>query len=401
MSFFISGISKLNYFRPVLVFLFTNGVKINMNPGQTELKPNILLAPLDWGLGHATRCIPLIRSLLRHPCQVILAGEGIGRELLSREFPDLPFLDLPGYRVRYSRSAGALPFALMAQIPKLVSCIQYENQRLAEWVKERRVDAVISDNRFGLSHPGIPCVFMTHQLEIRTPLKPFTRLLQQLNYRYINRFTECWVPDAEGQVNLSGELGHPKKMPHIPVRYTGPLSRFRRGVPSGKGSGLLVLLSGPEPQRTMFEEMVIDQLEDIQGPVVLVRGLPGDDHQLSVPEWVSVFNHLPAEELEEKMRHADLVLARCGYSTIMDLGAVNQKSILVPTPGQTEQEYLAAHLMKHGFALCIEQDKFRLKQAMDLASSFPYHPMPATNEAEMDLLVMRFLDTIKSVHQFH
>ena len=146
---------------------------------------------------------------------------------------------------------------------------------------------------------------------------------------------------------------------------------------------------------------MIDQLEDIQGPVVLVRGLPGDDHQLSVPERVSVFNHLPAEELEEKMRHADLVLARCGYSTIMDLGAVNQKSILVPTPGQTEQEYLAAHLMKHGFALCIKQDKFRLKQAMDLASSFPYHPMPATNEAEMDLVVMRFLDTIKGGHQFH
>jgi UDP:flavonoid glycosyltransferase YjiC (YdhE family) len=400
MSFFISGISKLNYFRPVLVSHFTNGVKINMNPRQTELKPNILLAPLDWGLGHATRCIPLIRSLLRHSCQVILAGEGKGRELLSREFPDLPFLDLPGYRVRYSRTAGTLPFLLLAQIPKIVSCIQYENQRLAEWVKERRVDAVISDNRFGLSHPDIPCAFMTHQLEIRTPMKPVTRLLQQLNYRYINKFSECWVPDSSGPVNLSGELGHPKKLPGIPVHYTGTLSRFRMGEGSGKRSGLLVLLSGPEPQRTMFEEMVIDQMEDIPGSVILVRGLPGEDHQLSVPANVRVFNHLPAEELEEQMRHAEMVLARCGYSTIMDLAAMKQKSILVPTPGQTEQEYLAGHLMKHGFALCIEQHKFRLKQAMDLASGFPYHPMPGRNEAEMDLVVKGFLDKIKAGHKF-
>ena len=388
-------ISKLNYFRRVLVSYLIKGPKINMNQPGTSLKSNILIAPLDWGLGHATRIIPIIKTLLEQDAGVILAGEGKTRILLEKEFPQLPFIQLEGYNVTYSDNKWSLPFVLASQIPKIISAIQNEQEWLYETVEKYNIGGIISDNRYGLYHHEIPCIFITHQLLIKTGWGSLSDLLlQEQNYGYINRYTECWVPDHLNLPGFAGELSHPKNLPEIPLKYIGPLSRFTQ-VSLQNEKHILIILSGPEPQRTKLEEILIAQLQDHKGPVVLIRGLPGNDSKIDVPENVSVFNHLPAHMLLEKLNEASFVISRCGYSTIMDLAVLKKKSILIPTPGQTEQEYLAVELMKNNFAFCIGQEKFRLKNVLELAQSFNYKMDHFECESKLDNAVMEFLKMIE------
>jgi UDP-N-acetylglucosamine transferase subunit ALG13 len=366
-----------------------------MDQASTTWKPSILIAPLDWGLGHATRCIPIINALIQKNCNVLIAGEGKTSALLHKEFPHLTFVDLKGYRVSYSRSKWALPFSIGRQIPKILSTIQYENERLKEIVKEHSVHGIISDNRYGFYHDRVPSVFLTHQLRVKTGLGPLAdNYLQKLNYQYINRFTQCWVPDGPTVQNLGGELSHSKCLLAVPCRYIGVLSRFQRAA--GKENHLLVLLSGPEPQRTVFEDVLIRQLAEYNSPVILVRGLPGEAETLSLGPNVTVYNHLASGELNRLMNDASVIVSRCGYSTVMDLAVLEKKSILVPTPGQTEQEYLAKHLMSSNFAVCIDQGKFRLKQALELSGSFPYQLDSFAPESYLSGALDDFLSYIRT-----
>lgn len=363
-----------------------------MDRPQTALKPTILIAPLDWGLGHATRCIPVIQHLLRQNCRILLAAEGKIKTLLESEFPELTFLPLEGYRVHYSRSRKALPFTLAFQLPKILASIKKEKAWLEAMVKEHTIDAVISDNRFGMYHPSIPSVFITHQLRIQTPGgKLANDLLQKLNYRYINRFSECWVPDTAGEDNLGGALSHPAILPLIPVHYLGSLSRFTKttAVPP---KHLLILLSGPEPQRTLLEELLLKQLNAYNDTVVFVRGLPGHLEQINAPANVTIYNHLAKQELEQKINEASFVIARCGYSTVMDLAVLQKKSILIPTPGQTEQEYLAGYLLNKKFALCIEQQNFDLTTALNTAAVFHYQLPDINPSLQLQQVIVHFLE---------
>lgn len=361
---------------------------------QDDLSPKILVAPLDWGLGHATRCIPIVRELLRQNCTVILAASGKGKKLLQQEFPHLSFVDLPGYEIEYASTAWGLAIKIVAQIPKLLSAIKGEQAWLQKLVAKEKLDAVISDNRYGLHHPKIYSVFITHQLSIKAPLKMAENVLQQEAYKHINRFDECWVPDAEGEENLAGELSHPLNKPAVPLYYTGPLSRIAKKGIESNASHLLIFLSGPEPQRTLLENLLLKELKDYTKPVVFVRGLPGEAEPLIVAENIIVYNHLSAKELEQKLHDAFLVISRCGYSTVMDLVAMQKRSVLIPTPGQTEQEYLAKHLMRKNFALCVEQKKFRLKNVLTLVETFPYQ-LAFQLENHSREVIERFVETVK------
>jgi len=338
---------------------------------QPVASSKVLIAPLDWGLGHATRCVPIIRELIAQNCTVVVAASGKVKALLELEFPHLIFLDLPGYEIEYASSAWELPLKIVAQIPKLLAAIKSEEAWLKKIVDEEKIDVVISDNRYGLHHSGIKTVFITHQLLIKAPIKLAEDFLQEINYKYIDQFDECWVPDAEGETNLAGILSHPLNKPKVPLLYIGPLSRFRIEA-AIDGDYLLIILSGPEPQRTLLEEILINDLKEYKKRVIIVRGLPQNPTQLNVADNVTVFDHLAAAELEQKIKGASFVISRCGYSTVMDLAALKKRSILVPTPGQTEQEYLAKHLMQMNFAFCVEQKKFRLTKVLELAAAFQY-----------------------------
>ena len=348
--------------------------------GQTSLrKPRILVAPLDWGLGHATRCIPLIRQLLIQSAEVWLAGEGAQKELLKLEFPDIPFLQLDGYRVKYARSATGFLFSILRQTHKIITAIKKENAWLKNQVKEYGFDAVISDNRYGLYHSAIPCIFITHQLTIKNPMgKWVEKILQKRNYRHINRFTECWVPDEENVNDLAGELSHPKKMPSVPVRYVGTISRFEKKDVQEKKDHLLIVLSGPEPQRSILEDKIIKEVGHYNGTATIVRGLPNAESFIPSSNMIRFYNHLSAEELNKEMQQAEYVISRCGYSTIMDLVKLQKKNILIPTPGQTEQEYLSNYLSQKRIAFCMSQNKFSLEKALQEALQFSYH-IPSFN----------------------
>ncbi|HEU4632675.1 MAG TPA: glycosyltransferase [Flavisolibacter sp.] len=367
-----------------------------MSQAKTSSKPKVLVAPLDWGLGHATRCIPIIKALINQGCTVFLAGEGSTKILLQKEFPQLNFLPLKGYRVRYAKHQWMLPFSIVAQIPKILLAIKKENNWLRTVAEKYSIDAVISDNRFGLSHRAIPCVFMTHQLSIKSGFgNPADRWLQQLNYRFINRFSECWVPDSENENNLGGELSHPKSLPAVPVKYMGTLSRFRDPLEENP-KHILILLSGPEPQRTIFEALLLEQLKNYRSPVVFIRGLPGHTEELHLPATIEVYNHLPADQLQQKIADALFVVSRCGYSTVLDMAALEKKTVLVPTPGQTEQEYLARHLMKKNLALCLEQKKFHLTHALELASAFPYQLQNFSTADDVHKIIPDFVAHLRS-----
>ncbi len=366
-----------------------------MSPNVSTFKPRILVAPLDWGLGHATRCIPIIHQLLNNNCEVLLAAEAKIKNLLEAEFPHLVFLELKGYNIQFGKTGWEVFGKLLLQIPKIIEAMDEEHDWLNKVIDEHHIDAVISDNRYGLFNERIHSVFITHQLLIKTSLgNAADKIFQKLNYEYVNAYNECWVPDVKEENNLSGDLSHPEKMPDVPVHYLGALSRFNVNDEKKIENHLLIMLSGPEPQRTILEDQLIEQLKHYKQTVVFVRGLPGNTELPTVPGNVTIKNHLPAAALQTAISNASFIVSRCGYSTVMDIMSLHKRSILIPTPGQTEQEYLAEHLMHGNLALCIPQAKFKLLNALQLADSFNYKFSQFNKEQDLKRVIEELLTTL-------
>jgi UDP:flavonoid glycosyltransferase YjiC (YdhE family) len=331
----------------------------------------ILIAPLDWGLGHATRCIPIIRALTANGYEVVAAAEGAQAHLLQTEFPSIQILPLPGYHVRYSRSKWALPFTLLGQLPRLRRIIKEEHRWLDTAIDEHHIDLVISDNRYGLYSEKVPCIFITHQLTIKAPFAWLEKILQRINYSYIDKYNSCWVPDVAGEPDAAGVLSHPAKLPQTKVHYIGLLSRFQLGR-GEKKYDYCVLLSGPEPQRTLLENILLKGLSTVNGNILLVRGKPGSKDIPDAASHIEIKNHLPGSELAQVLLQSEYIISRSGYTTVMELLSLQKKSILIPTPGQTEQEYLAKKLQTAG--ICMSLDQYELNCATDLlkAKTFSY-----------------------------
>jgi len=310
----------------------------------------------------------LIRALNHAGYRVYIATHGPQQTLLQKEFPENPFLSLPGYQVRYSRSKGWLPFKIMQQLPALLRIVQWEHRWLEEAIEQYGIDLVISDNRYGLWTKKCRTVFITHQLQIKTPFQWLEWIVQRIHYRFIERFNACWVPDQNEGNGLAGTLSHPKRKPAIPVTYIGLLSRFYASNSINKKQ-ITVLLSGPEPQRTLLEEKIIAQLSFIHKEVLLVRGLPAAMDNITVPPHIKAVNHLTAEALQAVLENSSIVIARSGYSSMMDFSRLHCTTILIPTPGQTEQEYLAKRCEQKGYAIHAEQSDLDLNQALAKAES--------------------------------
>lgn len=340
-----------------------------------KINITVLVAPLDWGLGHATRCIPVIWHLLFLKCRVILAADGPQAKLLSAEFPELELLPLKGYGVSYSASKRWFAFKILKQLPNILNAIEYEHSWLKKTVEEKQVDLVISDNRYGMYHNRVPSIIITHQLRVKAPLSWMEGAIQRVVFKYINRFSACWIVDAQGDINLGGKLSHPGEMPATRADYLGPLSRFELEE-NTEDIDVLILLSGPEPQRSLLENLLISQLPLAGKFIYLVRGLPAATTTLNIP-GVHVINHLPAQQLQTLVSRSKLVVCRSGYSTIMDLCKLQKKSILIPTPGQTEQEYLAKYLSEKGWCISFSQSHFDLETAINktTATSFSFPPI--------------------------
>ncbi len=320
-------------------------------------KKNILVAPLNWGLGHATRCIPLIYALLDEGFNVILGSDGPALQMIQKEFPQLKSIELPSYDIKYAKNGKSFKWKMLLRSPKVLKAIRKEREQLKILVKNREIDGVLSDNRLGLYHSDIPTVFVTHQLQVLSGNT--TRLTSALHRNYIRKFDTCWVPDFEGEINLSGKLGHPKKF-DVPVQYIGPLSRLEK-VETETYYDIMVLLSGPEPQRTELEEILFHELKHYNGQVLFVRGVVEAEQQTIRKGQVKIVNFMETQDLQAAICASDLIISRSGYTTIMDLLKLGKKAFFIPTPGQTEQEYLARRLESKGITPYTKQENFRLK----------------------------------------
>lgn len=337
-----------------------------------QKKTRVLLAPLDWGLGHTTRCIPLIRYLREKGCEVVLACSGAPASLLTGEFPGIELKPLDGYNIRYS-SGSSMFSSILLQLPNIFNKIKKEHQWLKDLLKKEEFDLIISDNRPGFYHKNVYSIYITHQLLIYSGKGTwFNRLLQKIHARYMKPFNKIWVPDLEGTKNLAGELSHPA-FPIVQPAYLGLLSRFELTPSVEHVYDLMVLLSGPEPQRTILEQTLYHQLQTFTGKVLFVRGLPGQEAStLPFFDHITVHTHLPAHQLQHAIASSAIIVCRSGYTTLMDLIRLKKKAVLIPTPKQPEQEYLARFMQQQQLFPFLEQDQFHITTALQLANSFPY-----------------------------
>jgi uncharacterized protein (TIGR00661 family) len=345
--------------------------------GGTGNNLRVLIAPLDWGLGHATRCVPLIGELMQQGCEVVLAADTASARLLAREFPQLELKKLNGYNIKYGRKR--LFWNLLLQLPRIFKTIRREHQWLKLLLQKERFDVIISDNRPGLWNKKSHCIYITHQLRIQSGLSSMAdNWLQKLHSRYIKKFDSLWVPDLEGTENVAGELSHPDQQKLNPV-YLGLLSRLYSKETVEEKYELMILLSGPEPQRTILEQTILKEAAAITSNILIVRGLPGNYETPAVAANVEVFNHLTASQLQTAIQQSKYIICRSGYTTLMDLLKLKKKALLIPTPGQTEQEYLASYMQQRGYFPFLKQPIFTLQKALETITQFQYkHPFNDT-----------------------
>jgi len=331
----------------------------------------ILYCILDWGLGHATRSIPIIRALLQKGHSVIMVSTGRSLALLQREFSGMaPWIAFPDYNVRYHRTGVCLLPSVLCQLPRIFNRILIEHIETERWVHQLGVDVVISDNRYGCFSKKVPSYLITHQLRFQLP-KGFqwsAVTSEVFNAYWAKQYRLILVPDVEGVPNLSGALSHSGWISRHPkIRYIALLSSLEPPEQSFKTPiDYLFLISGPEPQRTVFEQIVLNQIQDLKGEKRVVLGKPEETRTKN--PWI--FPHVSRKELVQWMKNAQWVIARCGYSTLMELMALEKKAVLVPTPGQPEQIYLATHVQNSGLFYTVKQHRFDFKKNLKEAKGF-------------------------------
>ncbi|WP_460220713.1 glycosyltransferase [Psychroserpens sp. MEBiC05023] len=321
------------------------------------MKKRILIAPLNWGLGHATRCIPIINNLIQHQFEPIIASDGNALTLLQKEFPNLESIELPSYNITYPKKGQYFKLKMLKHLPKMLRAIQSEKKATTAIIKNYKIDGIISDNRFGVRNKNLPCVFITHQLQVLSGIT--TWLSTRLHQRIIKRFDECWVPDNFGDYNLSGKLSH-IPIQGVLIKYIGPLSRFTKSELPIKYD-VMVLLSGPEPQRTLIEHLLLNEFKNYDGKVVFIRGVIEQEQHISEEHGMLIYNYMTSSQLERTINESNLIVSRSGFTTLLDLTKLSKNVFFIPTPGQFEQEYLAERLTKLKYAQSCKQEDFNIK----------------------------------------
>jgi predicted glycosyltransferase len=336
----------------------------------------VLICPLDWGIGHATRCVPVIRIFMQKGFRVVVAADGRPLEFIKREFPAIPVIVFPGAKIRYPERSG-FTWRMLRLAPRFLIEIGREHRMLSRLIDREKPEIVVSDNRYGLWSKKCRTVLITHQLSVEVPrgLRWAQPLLRRMIRYFAGKFDDCWIPDFDHPVGLAGKLSHPPDLPPNSL-YTGILSRFSmkplfHDPPVPSGFEILVLLSGPEPQRTILEKNLINQLKGTDLRTAIVRGITERSETEQLAPHIRMYSHLETNVLQALLSEVLVVISRSGYSSIMDLVSMGKRAIFIPTPGQTEQEYLARHLMEKKIFFAMDQDKFDLIYALGMSKNFP------------------------------
>lgn len=349
--------------------------------------PKIFIAVLDWGLGHATRSIPIIQAYLDEGCKVVLGGAGRAGELLKLEFPRLQFIDLPAYKPNYPED-GNMVMAMALQSMHFIQVIKDERELLNKLITEYKFDLVISDNRFGLSSSRIPCYMISHQIFLKMPglMALAEPVVNTMNRAYLDDFKVVWIPDFAGVPNLSGRLSHLYDLPNN-YHFIGPLSRFYTPQKTSQTNNVLIMLSGPEPQRSLLERRLIEQSEGLPYQFTLIQGVTEQKEIQQLRNNLTIVSYMTASELQLALTEAEMVVCRSGYSSLMDVCTVQRKALLIPTPGQTEQEYLAEHLKESDWFLTVKQEQLDLSRNLKaLQNKTPGRNVPGAVDRYKDFV---------------
>ena len=302
----------------------------------------IIIASLNWGLGHASRCVPIINALLENNFTPIIASDGAALEFLRQEFPNLEHLILPTYAISYDRN---VKLGLLFKIPHVLKAVRNEKRVIQHFIEANKdVVGIISDNRFGARSTLVPSVYMTHQVNVLSGKTTF--ITSYFHQKIIKKFEECWIPDNENS-QLSGKLSITKR--NIKTKFIGVLSRFRKEVLKEE-IDVLVILSGPEPNRTFLEKKLIFEFKNTKKNIVFVLGKVQSETKKWTSENILFYNYLLSHELQKTINSSKIIVCRSGYSSIMDLAVLKKKVFLIPTETQHEQEYLADFLEANRFA---------------------------------------------------
>lgn len=343
-------------------------------------QPLAFVSPLDWGIGHASRLIPIIHQLIADDYQVIIGGSGKSGELLKKTFPQLPFRIIKSNEITYNAEGPWLAVSLAAQIPAIIRTAFREHSLIRKWVADLGIDVIISDNRYGLFCKSAYSILITHQI---SPVMPFFLKWAEFPVYciirlFIRQFDECWIPDfSDPQYNLTGKLSHRFRIPGN-ARFIGILSRF--DYPTGheehhseNNYQLVVVLSGPQPQLRILTEIVYRLAAKSALKTLVIGGLQNNPPATLANDQpnITFVQHLMAEEFRDVLLYAECIISRSGYSGLMDLLALGRTAVIIPTPGQCEQEYLASYLEEKGLFTRISHQDFQNK---DLRVIIHEHP---------------------------
>jgi uncharacterized protein (TIGR00661 family) len=299
-----------------------------------ENADKILIGPLNWGLGHASRCIPIIEALLARNKTIILASDGQAAYLLKETFPDLKLVNLPGYNIHYPYQSMVLN--LLRQSLNIFKAIGEENKVVQQIITSEEVDLIISDNRYGVYSSKVKSIFLGHQLQIIHKNPAIAKTGTFVQKRMIASFDEIWIPDFPPGNSIAPRLS--KICNRKEHQYIGPISRLKKcNLPVKRK--YLVILSGPEPRRSELEKKLVALLDGKD--YLLVQGITGKNRNKG-----NLVSYLLHNQLSSEIAQSEIVVCRSGYSSIMDLLILQKKAILIPTPGQTEQEYLGTEMQK-------------------------------------------------------
>lgn len=333
--------------------------------------PILIASMLDWGLGHTTRSIPLIQEFDNQGFNIHIAATEKQIHFLRKELPKATYHFIRGYDIHYSKRKIWFPFTIFMQLPKILRTIYQEHYWLKQFIKKHPAAVILSDNRPGFYHKSVPSVYITHQLSVLTGNNLSSKIATYLHRKCIRNFSVCWVPDTQDHV-LAGILSTFDNA-SFPIKYIGPMTRLKL-LTETKKYDVAVILSGPEPQRSILEKQLIRELSGTALKTIVVRGIQ-NEQPMSNQENIQFINYLNTDELNGLIAQSELIISRSGYTTIMDLCKLRAKALLIPTPGQTEQEYLSAFLSEKGYFFKANQSNAELLPSIQKAlisdSTFP------------------------------
>lgn len=346
---------------------------------------DIIYSLCSWGLGHATRSLPVIRKLIKEGHTLTIISSDRSLQLLKRELgSDVAYIDIPDYPMLVSENSRQFIAKSMVYWPLFIKRMEDGLQQLQKILKHTKCDRIISDGRYDMYSKHIPSFFISHQIRIMNPLRIqiLERGSETFNTFFFKRFQDIIVPDFK-ENSLSGNLSHNlKKIDEDKLHYVGILSDFSHQNLT-KDIDYFISLSGPEPQRSILEKRIIEQIDELQGSIVMSLGKT-EETDVPTDKNIQIYTYLSKEKREELLNRSNMVISRSGYSTIMDLATIGNKALMIPTPGQIEQEYLAQHLKKSNICHTTTQDKLQLEKDTKLAQKTKGFPVTGNIEKTVE-----------------